>query len=156
MLLHVLASLLLATPAAAAPTKPVKEAANRTPPTATSAWIRSNPVPGRPSAGYLTITGGDTPDKLVAVTSPGLRIELHSMSMDGSVMKMATLDSVAVPAGSHVSFASGGNHLMIYGLANSARTVPLTLVFGGGAKVTTVAQVRAPGDVAPVDAHGAH
>jgi periplasmic copper chaperone A len=153
MLRHALVALLLAAPAfAAPPAKPVKEAWDRTPPSATAAWIRSNPVPGRPAAGYMAITGGGAPDTLVAVTSPGLRIELHSMSMAGGVMKMARLDSLAVPAGAKVAFAPGGNHLMVFGMAGAAKTVPLTLVFGSGAKVTTTAEVRAPG----ADPHAGH
>ena len=152
-MIHILAALLLAAPAVAqSAAKPVKEAWDRTPATVADAWVRSNPVPGRPAAGYLTITGGGAPDKLVGVTSPGLRIELHSMSMNGGVMKMAKLDSVPVPASAKVAFASGGNHLMIHGLTGARKTVPLTLMFGSGATVTPTAEVRARGS----DPHAGH
>jgi copper(I)-binding protein len=153
MLLPCLAALLLA----AAPAPPVKEAWDRTAPKVEGAWVRSNPVPGRPSAGYLTITGGGAPDKLVGVTSPGLRIELHSMTMDGGVMKMAKLDSLPVPAGAKVALASGGNHLMIFGLTGTPKTLPLTLLFGSGAKVATTAEVRSAAAAAdPHAGHGQH
>ena len=144
--------LLLALLLAATPASPVKEAWDRTPPQADGAWVRRNPVPGRPSAGYLTITGGGAPDKLIGVTSPGLRIELHSMSMAGGVMKMAKLTALPVPAGATVALASGGNHLMVFGLGATAKTVPLTLVFGSGAKVSTTATVRN----ATADPHAGH
>lgn len=153
-MIHILAALLLAAPATAP--KPVKEAWDRTPASVTGAWVRANPVPGRPAAGYLAITGGGVPDKLVSVTSPGLRIEMHSMSMAGGIMKMAKLEAVPVPAAAKVGFASGGNHLMIFGLAGAPRTVPLTLVFGSGNRLTTTAEVRAPNAAGPTDPHAGH
>ena len=135
-------SLLLAVPARAAPS-------------AGDAWIRANAVPGRPAAGYLTLTGGSQSDTLVSVTSPGLRIEVHSTTMDSGVMKMAKRDTLPVPAGAKVALATGGNHLMIYGLTSAAKAVPLTLTFRSGAKVATLAAVRAPATAAP-DPHAGH
>lgn len=153
-MIPLLAALLLAAPVTT-PT-PVKEAWDRTAPTVANVWVRSNPVPGRPAAGYLTITGGGAPDKLVGVTSPGLRIELHSMSMAGGVMKMTKLESVPVPASAKVAFASGGNHLMIFGMAGTPKTVPLALRFGSGRTLATTAEVRAPGAAPPADPHAGH
>ena len=135
-------SLLLAVPARAAPG-------------VGDAWIRSNAVPGRPAAGYLTLTGGSRPDTLVSVTSPGLRIELHGTTMDSGVMKMAKRDTLPVPAGAKVALATGGNHLMIFGLTSGAKSVPLKLAFRSGAKVATLAEVRAPAAAAP-DPHAGH
>ena len=154
MPLSCLAVLLLA----AAPAPPVKEASDRTPPRVEGAWVRRNPVPGRPSAGYLTITGGGAPDKLVGVISPGLRIELHSMTLDAGVVKMAKLAALPVPIAATVALASGGNHLMIFGLADAPKSVPLTLVFGSGAKVATTAAVRSAAATAadPHAGHGQH
>ena len=120
--------------------------------TASDATVRLNPAPGRPAAGYVTIKGGAKADTLLGATAPGARIELHSMTMDGGVMKMAKLDKVAVPAGGTVSFAPGGNHLMIYGLTGTPKTLPITLDFASGAKVTVNAAVRTVGD----DMHAGH
>ena len=131
---------------ATATTPPVKEASDRTAPRAADAWVRLNPVPGRPSAGYLTLTGGGQPDRLIGITAPGARIEMHSMVMTGGVMSMAKLYGVAVPAGATVNFTSGGNHLMIFGLSGTARALPITLAFGSGKKVTVTAAVRPAGD----------
>lgn len=155
-MLRAIAFLLLIAGPAHAATPAVKEAWDRTNPHAGNAWIRAAAVPGRPAAGYLTITGGGQPDKLVGVTAPGLRIELHSMSMTGGIMRMAKLDSVPVPAGATVAFASGGNHLMIFGMTGTPKSVPLTLNFGSGAKVAVVAEVRAPNAVDPHAGHGQH
>lgn len=145
----------LAAPAkvpAAATAPPVKESQDRTALRVQDAWVRLNPVPGRPSAGYLTVTGGGQADRLIGVTAPGARIEMHSMAMTGGVMSMAKLDGVAVPAGATVNFASGGNHLMIFGLSGTPKTLPVTLAFGSGKKVTVTAAVRAAGD----ETHAGH
>jgi copper(I)-binding protein len=120
--------------------------------TASNAWVRLNPAPGRPSAGYVTLKGGAKADTLIGATAPGVRIELHSMSMDGGVMKMAKLDKVAVPAGGSASFVPGGNHLMIFGLSDAPKTLPITLTFASGAKVTVNAVVKTAGD----DMHAGH
>jgi copper(I)-binding protein len=153
-------ALFLATPVLAA--TPVQEAWDKTKPRVSGAWVRMNPVPGRPSAGYLTIEGGGQPDRLLAATAPGVRIEMHSMSMTGGVMRMGKLEGLAVPAGAKVSFDPGGNHLMIFGLAGTPKPLPITLAFSSGAKVTAIAEVRAAGaetDVAPkmtMEEHGHH
>ena len=148
-------ALLLSAPTLAAP-PPVKEAWDRTKPHAAAAWVRLNPVPGRPSAGYLTITGGGQPDRLVGATAPGVRIELHSMSMAGGVMRMTPIKDLAVPASAAVKLAPGGNHLMIFGLAGTAKSLPITLAFGSGSKVTVTAAVRAAGDAPPAGDHAGH
>lgn len=147
--------LLIAAPALAAP-PPVKEAWDRSAAAASDAWVRAAAVPGRPAAGYLIIKGGGQPDTLVEVTAPGVRVEMHSMSMDGGVMKMAKLDSLPVPAGATVGFAPGGNHLMIFGMSGAPKTLLLTLNFRSGAKLTTTAEVRAPADAAPANPHAMH
>nr|WP_310525077.1 copper chaperone PCu(A)C [Polymorphobacter sp.] len=121
-------------------------------PRITNAWVRLNPVPGRPSAGYLTIAGTGTPDRLTAVTAPGARIEMHSMSMAGGVMKMAKLDGLDISANAATSFAPGGNHLMIFGLSGTPKTLPITLGFASGKTATVTAEIKAAGD----DAHAGH
>lgn len=156
-MLRTLAALaLLSTPALAA-SPPVKEAWDKTTPTATRAWVRLNAVPGRPAAGYLTLTSGGQPDRLVAVTAPGVRVEMHSMTMAGGVMSMQKLDGLAVPAGATVSFAPGGNHLMLFGLGQVPASLPLTLKFASGRSIAVAAQIRNAGDDAmpPAD-HTAH
>lgn len=142
----IVAALLVAAPALAAPPAPVKEGWDRTAPRVTGAWVRANPVPGRPAAGYFTLAGGSQPDRLVAVTAPPARIEMHSMSMAGGVMKMARLDGVPVPAGASVAFAPGGNHLMVFDLPAGAKSLPMTFVFASGRTVTATAEVRPAGN----------
>lgn len=124
-------------------------------PVASQAWVRLNPVPGRPSAGYVNIRS-DKADKLTAASAPGVRIEIHSMTMAGGVMSMRQLEALPIAAGD-TSLAPGGNHLMIFGLASGTRSLPITLTFASGAKVTAAAPVRAAsGDMAMPHEHDGH
>lgn len=124
----------------------------------TDAVVRLAAVPGRPAAGYFTLAGG--PATLTGVTSPlAARIELHSSSMAGGVMRMDALPAVNLLAGETVRFAPGGNHLMIFGLRPDVKpgaTVQLDFRFADGRVVRTTARTVAPGgDAMPMD-HGMH
>lgn len=82
-------------------------------------WLRETFAAAATGAGYVVIRNdGKTPDKLLGGTTPVAdRVELHSMSMDGGIMRMrALLDGVAVPAGGVAALRSGGQHLMLIGL----------------------------------------
>ncbi len=113
-------------------------------------WVRPALVAGRPAAGYLTIVGGAKADRLVGVTSSGLKVELHeTMKMDGGMMSMAATPDVPVSAGARVAFAPGGRHLMIFGLASGVADVPLSLRFASGRVVRVVAHAKPPADGPP-------
>lgn len=119
-------------------------------PRVSGAWVRLAAIPGRPAAGYFTITGGSTDDKLVSVSSPATsRIELHDSTMANGMTSMATETSVAVPARATLAFAPRGRHAMLYDPHTVGGKVPLTLHFAGGAAVTIEATTRAAGDAAP-------
>lgn len=121
--------------------------------TVTGAWVRLPAVPGRPAAGYFVVAAGGSAAELVAVSAPGVRIELHSMSMAGDVMRMDRLASVRVLPGRSVRFAPGASHLMLFGLDfHAGATVPLTFAFADGSKLTATAAVVAAGSDPP---HGA-
>ncbi len=105
-------------------------------------YARATP-PGATTAGaYLSIENkGTTADRLLRVVSPiaGLG-ELHSMSMDGSVMRMRAVPSIEIPAGATVKFAPGGLHVMLQDLKRPLKQgdrVPVILTFerAGEAKV---------------------
>ena len=111
------------------------------------ATVRLSPVPGRPAAGYFTITAGSAPVELTGVVAPHARVELHGMSMAGNVMRMNRLPSVRVAAGGTVRFAPGGSHLMIFDLPATASgaTLPLTFAFADGTRVHVTASVVVTG-----------
>ena len=72
------------------------------------AWVRAT-VPGQNVAGaYLDITSL-APAALIAVASPVAgKAELHTMTMDGGVMKMRAVGEVELPARQTVSLKPGG------------------------------------------------
>jgi len=119
----------------------------------TDAVIQLSAVPGRPAAGYLSLTGTGT---LTAVSSPlASRIEMHRSMTAGAVTRMAPLPAVQV-RGTAV-FTPGGDHLMIFGLDQSLKpgaAVPLSLTFADGSRLSATARAVAPGGV--TGAHGGH
>lgn len=114
------------------------------------AWVRPAIVPGRPAAGFLTIIGGATSDRLLGVSSPqAARIELHESRMDDGVMRMTALRSIGVPAHGQVIFAPEGRHLMLFGLPASLQPgdrLVLNLRFATAGLVQTTAAVRSGQD----------
>lgn len=100
-----------------------------------SPWTRATPLTAKVAGGYVVIqNNGDTEDRLISVTSPGLdRIELHEMSMENQVMRMRKLKSpIIIPAKGQVELKPGGYHVMFLNLKNpfkQGETVPATLHF---------------------------
>src|ERR1700746_3521891 len=77
-----------------------------------NAWARATPGKAENGAAYLTIQS-PTADRLLSVSSPGAKkAELHTMSMEGMVMKMRPLADVDIPAGQPVTLKPGGQHVM--------------------------------------------
>lgn len=108
-----------------------------------NAWIRPNPAPGRPAAGFFTFTNGQRPDRLTGAIAQGARVEIHTSTMDGGVMRMRKLEELAIAPNETVEFRPRGYHLMIYDLKPGVTAVPLTLIFSSGARITTNAPVQA-------------
>lgn len=101
--------------------------------------VIETPPNARNAGGFLTIMNtGDSDDRLVSASSSvAERVELHTMTMDGDVMRMRELeDGIALPAGEMVELAPGGLHVMFIGLTGpfvAGETVPVTLTFESGA-----------------------
>ncbi|MEQ8708838.1 MAG: copper chaperone PCu(A)C [Rhodospirillales bacterium] len=82
-------------------------------------WVRATPEKAPTSAGYLIIRNtGKTADRLASVESSIARkTEIHTMTMDGGVMRMRQLvDGLEIPAGGEVALKPGGEHIMFMGL----------------------------------------
>jgi copper(I)-binding protein len=121
----------------------------------TDAFTRAT-LPNAPVAGgYLTITNkGKAEDSLLSATSPAAgKVELHQMSMQGDVMKMAPLpDGIVVPAGETVELSPGGLHIMFMQLKRpfvEGETVPVTLDFEKAGTVEVQLPVGGIGADAP-------
>lgn len=111
------------------------------------AWAAPTPAGIDVSAGYLTITNGSgAEDRLLSATSPrAARVEIHEMSMDGSVMRMRAVENLAVPAGQAVEFAPGGMHLMFFGVNEpftQGQNVPVRLTFETAGQIDVTLPVR--------------
>jgi len=97
------------------------------------AWARPTVQGQTVGGGYFRIDGGPTNDRLLgATTDIAQSAELHTMRMDGDVMRMRQLDSVEVPAKQMVEFKPGGMHVMLIGLKTPLKVgnvFPMTLRF---------------------------
>jgi copper(I)-binding protein len=104
-------------------------------------WARAT-VPGQPSGGaYLSIENtGKTSDKLVSASSPIARsTEIHTMSMEGDVMKMREVGSIEIKPAEKIAMQPGnGYHIMMIGLSQPLKTgdkIPMTLTFEKAGKL---------------------
>ena len=75
-------------------------------------------VPGQKAGGgFLSIANKGVADKLVSASSSiASEVQIHEMKMDGNVMQMKQIDSLAIPAQGKVELKPGGYHLMFIGL----------------------------------------
>ena len=98
----------------------------------TAAWARATPGMAETGAAYLTMRSA-TADRLIGATTPvAEKVELHSMTMDGGIMRMTKLASIDLPPGQAVTLQPGAIHIMLIGLKHplrSGHSIPLTLRF---------------------------
>jgi hypothetical protein len=124
--------------------------------TVSSPWVRAT-VPVQKSSGAFMVLRAARDSRLVEVSSPvAERVELHKSSMDDGMMKMEQVDAIELPAGKDVPLASGGYHLMLFGLKRQLKegeTVPLTLVVAADKKRE---QVKISAKVQPLTYNAGH
>lgn len=99
-----------------------------------NAWAAPTPNGVDVSAGYLTIVNGAAADDtLISASSARAgRVEIHEMSMDGTVMRMARVERLTVSAGQTIALSPGSQHIMFYEVAQRfamGERIPLTLRF---------------------------
>jgi copper(I)-binding protein len=111
-------------------------------------------------AGYLKLANKGPVDRLVSATSPAAgSVEIHSMSMEGDVMKMRQVDAIELATGQTVELKPGGYHLMLMGLKAPLKVgekFPLTLKFEKAGEVVVTIKVEEPKpqpDAAAVHSH---
>ena len=118
------------------------------------AWARPTVEGQGGGGGFLKITGGASADRLLSgSTSASSTVELHTMTMDGDVMRMRQVPGIDVPAGGTVELKPGGLHIMFMGLKQPLKagdTFPLTLRFekAGEVKVDVKVSARPPAGAA--------
>ncbi|MEO7151771.1 MAG: copper chaperone PCu(A)C [Burkholderiaceae bacterium] len=111
-------------------------------------------APGQPIGGaYLSLVTAGGPERLVSATTPAAAaVELHSMSMDGNVMRMRELAAIDLVPGQTVTLEPGGVHLMLTGLKaplKAGQKFPLTLSFERAGSVVVTVNVEADSAAAP-------
>jgi periplasmic copper chaperone A len=112
-------------------------------------YARPTPPGARTGGAYFTVrNNGTAADRLVKVASPAAQsVELHSMTMDGNLMKMRAIPALDIPPGATVPLGSGGYHVMLVNLAHPltvGSNVPLTLTFERAGSIDVSAPVEAP------------
>lgn len=123
-------------------------------------WARETAPAQTVGGGFLTITNtGKTADTLVSASSPAAKeVQIHTMSMDGGVMRMRRLtNGLPIPAGATIALKPGGYHLMLVGLKAPLKAgvkVPGELRFknAGAVKIEFAVQSLS----APLPAEAAH
>jgi periplasmic copper chaperone A len=115
-------------------------------------WARASA--GMTGAAYLTVKNdGDAADKLLAVSTPAAtKAELHSMSMEGNVMRMRPVLDIPVPAHGSVALKPGGLHIMLMNLREPLKqgeTFPLTLMFEKAGNVSVQVAIQGVGAMGP-------
>lgn len=126
-------------------------------------WARAT-VPGQSAGGaFMKLENQGGADRLLSARSDAAAsVELHTMTMDGNIMRMRELDAVPLPAGQTVEFRPGGLHIMLRDLKaplKQGERVPLTLRFekAGEVKVElNVESAASMGGAKPAPAEGGH
>lgn len=116
-------------------------------------WSRALPPNAPVGAAYFVVhNSGESEDRLLGAQTPRAeKAELHTHVHMGEVMKMQKIDSLGIPAGGAVTFAPGGNHLMLFGLQQplvAGERFALTLEFekAGKVDVEVVIEAEAPAE----------
>jgi hypothetical protein len=104
--------------------------------------------PGQPGgAAYITIENrGNAPDRLIGASTPVAgKTEIHTMTMEGSVMRMREVGAIAIAPGTTVVMQPGdGYHIMLLDLKKPLKAgeqFPLTLDFEKAGKVRVAVEV---------------
>ena len=108
-------------------------------------WTRAT-VAGQTAGGLFMTLRTLAPVKLVGGTAEiAESVEIHTMSMDGDVMRMRQIDALVVTPDQPVVLAPGGYHIMLMELAaplELGAKFDVTLTFATAGKITVVAEVR--------------
>ena len=118
-------------------------------------WSRATPNGAQVAGGYLAVTNtGTEPDTLTGASIEGAgRAELHSMSMEGGVMKMAPVEGgLVIKPGETVTLKPGGYHLMfldLKGPLKKGQTVKGTVTFAKAGSVPVAFTVESIAAKAP-------
>ena len=107
--------------------------------------------------GFLKLENGGADDKLLSASAAvSSAVKLHSMTMEGDVMRMRQVDGVALPAGKTVELKPGGLHIMFVGLKaplKAGDSFAMKLKFQKAGEVTVTVNIEAAGAAAAAMPH---
>ena len=127
--------------------------------TVKDAWVRATVVQQKATGAFMQLQSSQDA-KLISAQSPVAGVvEVHEMTMDGGVMKMRAVPSLALPAGKTVDLKPGGYHVMLMDLKGQVKdgdTVLVTLVVEGkdGKRQNIEIKAAARMAAAPAMKHG--
>ena len=130
--------------------------------TVSDAWARETTPAQKVGGGFMTIdNAGNRTDRLLSATSGVAdKVELHTVSMDGGVMRMRPVaGGIAIPARGKVDLRPGSFHIMFIGLKAPLRrgeSVPVTLRFARAGTITARLAVQPIGAMGPDGGHHGH
>ena len=119
----------------------------------TKVFTVESPQGAANAGGFVTIENtGDSDDRLISASSDASeRMEIHTMTMDGDVMRMRELpDGIEIPAGETIELLPGGLHVMFMNVDAPFATgedVTVTLVFEQAGEVEVTMPVRSRAEV---------
>ena len=120
-------------------------------------WARPTAAGQKAGGGYLKLTNAGAADRLVSASSEvSDAVELHTMSMDGTVMRMRQVDGIDLPAGQTVELKPGGFHIMFVGLKaplKEGNKFPVKLKFEKAGEVVVDVKVQQPKGAAAEHKH---
>ena len=110
-------------------------------------YLRATPPGARTGAAYFTVRNvGSTADRLLGASTPAAKVvELHTMTMDGNVMRMRAVAAIDIPAGGKAALTTHGYHAMLVDLAKPLKEgerIPLTLRFEHAGTIDVIANVE--------------
>lgn len=126
--------------------------------TVKDAWVRATVAQQKATGAFMQLQSAQDA-KLVSAQSPVAGVvEVHEMAMDGGVMRMRAVPSLALPAGKAVDLKPGGYHVMLMDLKGQVKdgdAVPLTLVVEGKDGKRQSLELKVPARAAaPSQGHG--
>ncbi len=109
-------------------------------------WARAS-TQGMNSAVYFVIQNHNTDaDELIGASSDVAdAVEVHESKMEGDVMTMRRVESIALIPSQKVEFKPGGFHIMLIGLKQDLKAgdeIEITLQFNSSPNITVKASVR--------------
>lgn len=114
-----------------------------------NAYTRATVLGQQVAGGFMKIENKGAVDQLISASSPiSGEVQLHEMSMEGSVMKMRQVKDIPVPAGGAVELKPGGLHLMFINIKAPlavGEVVPVKLKFAKAGEVEVKMPVNAMG-----------